>query len=419
MTSPLKLEFYGPRFSLFNSSGERSNDTGIPTALVIMKNDPNAKEAALQSILAIVTKGVEKSLFSFSYFQQILCEYVVCASPNEVQSLSSSLVDHSIHLLSTKYGSRVIAECAAYGTSKDRKKIMKSLKGYTRSSMLHHDAYIAVLRILDVIDDTVSAQKLILAELKLPIVDKKVRDTSSDEVEREKNSSLFDLALSDTGSKLFLFLLAKNQDTRKKYFDPAELQILRPKPMIIDGSSEIPTSKKDPETRRVELLQFLRKDLLELSQSHTSELLKSRCGSKVIIEVLKTFPMVDLVSSVVDSAEGSLKDGCSSLFEDPIGHKSFEKLLIPQSNNKTIVEEECIGLISAALFSRFKGKLLNSIGKSNRGAFVLSALMKSDQNGDVRKELKNAEKDIKRLSKKMEVDGKPNAGYKLLMSILD
>jgi pumilio family protein 6 len=421
ITSPLKLEFYGPRFSLFNHSGVQSDSTSTSVTLTtIIKHDPNTKEAALQSILAIINKGVEKSLFSFAYFQKILCEYVVCASPNEVQSLCPSLVDHAIHLLSTKHGSRVVAECAAYGTSKDRKKIMKSLKGYTRSSMLHHDAYIAILRILDVIDDTVSAQKSILAELKLPIVETKMKDISSDEVEKEdKKSTLLDLALSDTGSKLFLFLLANNQDIRKKYFDPSELEILRPNPMIQDGSSEIPTSKKDPKTRRVELLQFLRKDLLELCQSHTSELLRSRCGSKVILEVFKTFPVVDLVSSIIDATQDSLKDDRLSLFEDPIGHRSIEKMLMSQSNCKSATEEESIVLISTALSSTFKGKLLQSIGRSNRGAFVLSALAKSNQIGNVGKELKNAEKDIKRISEKMKDDGKPIAGYQLLMSVLD
>ena len=53
--------------------------------------------------------------------------YLTLAPPSDVRALCSSLVDHSIHLISTKAGSRVVAECAAYGTTKDRKRIMKSL----------------------------------------------------------------------------------------------------------------------------------------------------------------------------------------------------------------------------------------------------------------------------------------------------
>jgi hypothetical protein len=47
-------------------------------------------------------------------------------------------------------------ECAAYGTPKDRKKMLKALKGFVAQTLLHKDAYMVILRLADVMDDTVS-----------------------------------------------------------------------------------------------------------------------------------------------------------------------------------------------------------------------------------------------------------------------
>ena len=163
--SLLKLELYGPQFALF-ASGDLSNVTSNqPTLENIIEQQPTKREVALEHILGILSKGMDKDLFGFAYFQHLFSEYVTVASPNEVRAIAPSVVDHSIQMISTRQGSRVVAECVTYGTPKDRKRIMKSLKGYTRSSLLHRDAYLPLLRLVDVTDDTVAVNKSILAEL--------------------------------------------------------------------------------------------------------------------------------------------------------------------------------------------------------------------------------------------------------------
>lgn len=416
-TTKLKLEVYGPRFTLFNDSGSLSNTSNHPTLKTIIKDQPKGKEGALESLLSIINKGIDKGLFSFAYFQELLCEYVTVASSNDVRSLCSSLVDHSIHLLSTKAGSRVVAECAAYGTPKDRKRIMKSLKGYTRSSLLHADAYIAILRLLDVTDDTVTVQKSILAELQ--VLPKEVKQTvgppeSDDEGDDEesKQSPLLDIALSDTGSKMLLLLLAKDEDSKKRYFDPAELEILRPNPTIVESGTEVATSKKNPKTRRTELLQYMKKLLVELSTSHTGTLLRSRCGSRVLREVHANFPSKELSESIANACENRNSDEDEiSMFECPIGHLSLKGILANESGSTAHGESS----LAHVLCEKFGGKLVKTVASSNRGAFVLAALADVEK-AKVKKDVSTNE--VKKLMKTCKKEKKPIAGYEALLKVL-
>eukprot|EP00551_Chaetoceros_affinis_P006113 CAMPEP_0203670650 /NCGR_PEP_ID=MMETSP0090-20130426/6661_1 /ASSEMBLY_ACC=CAM_ASM_001088 /TAXON_ID=426623 /ORGANISM="Chaetoceros affinis, Strain CCMP159" /LENGTH=636 /DNA_ID=CAMNT_0050535557 /DNA_START=100 /DNA_END=2010 /DNA_ORIENTATION=- len=438
-TSKLKLEVYGPRFTLFNDSITISSNTSTsttsthPTLQSIIQNQNNkskAKDAALESLSSIIHKGIDKGLFSFAYFQQLLCEYVTVAPPSDVRALCPSLVDHSIHLLSTRSGSRVVAECAAYGTPKDRKRIMKSLKGYTLSSLLHCDAYIAILRLCDVTDDTVTVQKSILAELQVrPKKDdmkkKTVGPPDSDGEEEEDNddslrSPIIELALSETGSKLLLLLLAKDEESRKKYFDPAELEVLRANPTITENGEEVPTSKKNSKTRRMELLQYMKKILVQLCELHADELLRSRCGSKVMKEIHDTYPSKELTKAIVDACDldrGSTTAAdqnttTMSMFEHPIGHLSLKNIILNESASSSNTKRE--NSLSSEVYLRYKGKLVEKIASSNRGAFVLAAMAEADDNA--RKEISINE--IKKLIQVCKKDKKPVAGFEALLKVL-
>ncbi|CAM9779875.1 unnamed protein product [Laminaria digitata] len=51
-------------------------------------------------------------------------------------------------LLSTRPGSLAAAMCAAHGGAKGRKRMMRALKGYVAASLMHRDAYVAVMRLV-------------------------------------------------------------------------------------------------------------------------------------------------------------------------------------------------------------------------------------------------------------------------------
>ena len=222
-------------------------------------------------------------------------------------------------------------------------------------SLLHRDAYLAILRACDVMDDTVLVNKVLFAELhQNPLVDdaKKrkgtmviggsdTNDDDDDETKREEEvvvetSPILDLVLSDTGSKLFLLLLVSKEEgvstehhvaskeggndkatattattlRWQKYFDPYELSILHRNPTITEKGKDgpVPTSKKADEIRRQELVAYLKELLLGVCTSHAKEILRSKTGSRVLMEVCESYPSVEVYNAIVGACCASTTD---------------------------------------------------------------------------------------------------------------
>ena len=254
---------------------------------------------------------------------------------------------------------------------------------------------------IQVTDDTVSIQKSVLNEIL-------TKPTKENDAESTMNNAILDVALSDTGSKLFLMLLVKDVETRLKYFDPYERSILEPIATIKENGSEVPTSKKDPETRRNELLKHIKDPLIEACTENVRELLNSLPGARVLKEVYASAPSEKLAEAIVDVCVASLDDATNanagkkkdakedeilySVFESPIGHRSIKNLILCD-------EESTKPFVSKLLVDRL-GKRLPEIVGSNRGAFVAAALCKVPSVKDaVKKTFNSKKKDIEAKSK--------------------
>lgn len=379
-TMTLKQELYGPHFSLFVQD---IKSTPTLKSNLDSATSETQKQAAIKFVKDILSKGMTKSFFGFTYFQDLLAEFIEVADADEIRTMGSSIVDHSIHLLSTRTGTRVVAACAAYGTPKDRKRICKSLKGYTTSSLLHKDAYLALLRLVQVTDDTVSINKSVFNE---------ILTAPKDESNENAANPLLQLALSETGSKLFLMLLVEDDEARSKYFDPYERSILEAVAMVRENGQDVPTSKKDPAARRQELVKFLEPSVEELCTSHTMELLKSLPGSRVIKEFYNRTGSKAVANAVIKACESELENGDTDIFEDPVGHRTIKNLILCDADRDTAV-------FSTAFFEKFSGRLTDVV-KSNRGAFVVSALLKVDSLSEkVATKLKSMKKRLQELSR--------------------
>lgn len=395
-TAMLKQELYGPHFSLF-AADALQEDAPVPTLESNLLAVPEKRQVTLDFVRHLVNKGIEKSLFGLRYFQNLFSEYVAVAEPIEIRALAATSADHAIHLLSTRAGTRVVASLTAYGTAKDRKRILKSLKGYARSGLLHHDAYLAVIRLVQLTDDTVSVHKNLLNELLTAAKDSESTD-----------SPLLEIAVSDTGAKLLFMLLIADKDMRQKCFDPYEHSVLFPNPTILEDGQEVPTSKKDPEARRKELIKFLREPLVELCTKHTDELLRSQSGSILLREVYQAYHPEGVVSAAVAVCESALvgeqAEDTMSLFEDPSGHLAVKNLLLADATSKEAP-------FATAFYSSLKGQLVD-VAKSNRGAFVVGALFKIPSlKKDVVAELKKQANALKKLAAG---DG-PVSGFEALL----
>ena len=413
VTVSLRQELYGPHFSLFASSDmatsvdntkgkknekkttttkKNANDAPVGTLRSNLAAHPNKTDVTIEFVGNILQKGAEKSLFGFRYYQELFAEYIDVAPSSVLRKggLISNVVDHSVHLLSTRAGTKVVAACVAYGTPKDRKKVLKSLKGYTRSSLLHRDAYLAVLRILQVTDDTVSLHKSVLAEL---LKDTAANDSSNNnngdddnDDEDQESSPMLELALHENASKLFLTLLVADCDAQK-YLDPYEREILKANPTYVEGNEEIPTSKKNPETRRKELVLYLKQPLIRLCTDHTEELLRSLPGARVLKEVYSNYATAELVDALVQVCldavttkhEGDNEEQPTMLFEDQIAHFSIKNIFqCDTSTANAGSKDKNKQQRFATAFLKELEPHLGKVGSSNRGAFVLTALCKAE-----------------------------------------
>lgn len=429
--APLKLELYGPQYALFAScnpstdNDDKKNPSTLPTLASFVENNPDKRESTVTHLQSLIQKGLDKSLTGFSYFHSLLLDYVSVATPNDIRDfLTPALAEHSLHLISTRAGTKVVCDCVAYGTVKDRKKILKCFKGYTRSSLLHRDAYLAILRMVDVMDDTVLVNKMILAELlQSPDTEKE------DGADGEKPSPILDLMLSDTGSKLFLLLLVSkdemisSDDGKTSYrwlknLDPYEIEVLHRNPCVTENGESVPTSKKVDETRRQELVIFLKELLVDACVKHTEELMRSKAGSRVLLEVSEHFPSYELFSAVVDACADSLEnkrpeksgEKYLTILEDPVGHLTLKHLLLSESRKD--IDQDGAESLARMLYSKFQLRL-GEIASSNRGSFVLSALLKVPSvTKDVKKALRGFKKDISKLAKS-------SAGAKVLLDALN
>ena len=123
-----------------------------------------------------------------------------------MDDLVNQLIDFGPKMMSTKPGSKAMTVVVTHANVKDRKRIMKTLKGHMLESLLHDSAYLVILRLVDVTDDTVTVQKSLLDEIKSPQPD--IKYTATGEVIGTPLPPLVSLAHHRHGHKLLLRLLA-------------------------------------------------------------------------------------------------------------------------------------------------------------------------------------------------------------------
>lgn len=381
-TAFLKQEFYGPHFALFAS--EQSAADEAPTLRRNIEKLPDKKDKTIAAIASLVNKGAKKSLYGLTFFQEILFEYLSEIDPKEIRAFAATA--EVVHLFSSRPGSQAAALLISYGTAKDRKRMLKSLKGYTRSGLLHHDAYLAIIRLVELTDDTVSVQKNILNEL-----------VTAPAESEQKDSPLLELAISKNSSKLFRMLLAP--ESRQKLFDPFEHSVLFENPTVKEDGEEVPTSKKESSVRRQELLKFLREPLEQLCSKHTLELMKSQAGSCVLRDVYAAFRPSDVVTSIIEACQHD-----KSILEDFYGHLSIKNIVLSDVDDSE-------ALFSCKFIEAFAD--LNKVCETNRGAFIVEALCKVPS---VQKHVKKTV-NKKEIQKKMKGEGS-TAGFKVLLAAL-
>jgi pumilio family protein 6 len=304
----MRREFYGQEFAFFATD----ESVTVASALADAAN-PRRGAAALGALGAVLAKIVTKGLLDLTYVHELLAEYLENAEPTEVLHMATTLQDAPLHLASTREGTRAACACVAYGGPKQRKHMIKSMKDHVLKLATHPHAYLLLMRVLDVVDDTVLVGKTVLAEL------------------AAKPEDLLAVATHPQGRKVLLHLL---RPRHPMYNDPAELALmapaLAPKDLAALSTEEgraaaasaaggrdasaakkqakqsaenlVPTSKKAPSRRRNELLDVMKAPLEALCAAHAQEMMMDPNGADVLVEVVGLWGTEEVVAAAVEAA---------------------------------------------------------------------------------------------------------------------
>lgn len=335
-------------------------------------DDPKKTEKLLSHVTALLNKFVDRGLLALHFVQRLLFEYFdwleQAGTTGKLRfEMASAIADRIPHAISSRAGAA--AACAAFGfaSAKDRKKMMKSLKGYVGSTLEHRDAYIVPARMATACDDTVSSSKYLLDELvKGP--------PPAQGVATPKDHPLLAVATHPTAHRILLAIMSR-PDTLGRLFGPYERTFLAPTFLPgANGADPVPTSKKDPEVCRAQLLKGMKTATIALCERHARRLMEDRAGAAVLREACGAFP--EETAKDVAAATAS-KDG--DVFENPTGHLLWKQVLSAEADDGGDKDGDKDGgaPAAAALHEMYGGKLLQTVGASNRGAFVLCELSKA------------------------------------------
>ncbi|KAJ8623282.1 hypothetical protein MRB53_031811 [Persea americana] len=290
----LLLELYSTELQLFKDL----TTTNEGRIVDLIRKLGLQKSSVVQHMTKIIQPLLEKGIVDHSIIHSVLIEYFSIADKSSatdvIQQLSGPLLVRMIH---TRNGAKVGMLCVKHGSAKERKKIIKGMKGHV--GKVAHDQYgsMVLVCILSVVDDTKLITKVIIRELQ---------------------AILKELVLDKNGRRPLLQLLHPNC---QRYFSPDDLASLNSSvPSLcdrgeglevtvgaepeknketseIDGHKDseddeeslqfVDRSKKDPCLRRFELLMNsgLAESLIDTCIEFGGELLRSNFGREVIYEV--------------------------------------------------------------------------------------------------------------------------------------
>ncbi|RUS17606.1 armadillo-type protein, partial [Endogone sp. FLAS-F59071] len=399
-------EFYGPEFTLFNKplSGQPQQ-----TLDEVIRVQPEKKEGILKNLSETLSGTLDKGTLGHSIVHKVLLEYFTHADEKGVMNMVELLKEQVQEIVHTKEGAQVVMLSLSYSSPKDRKLMIKAMKPFLPKICVDEYAYLVLLRLFDVVDDTVLVGKAILGEI---------------------TKNLEDLLKNKFGRRVILYLLVGRNT---KYFFPETIKLLA-------SGDEIraKTSKKSPETRSKELLATISPHLITIVKEKAGVLMLDKLASQVVKEIMlhalgdKSEALNAILALVAENPE---KD--NHVVEDRFANRVL-KALVHADNAKDADEKayaarheiltNIVGSPSSAIEPLNAGPLLLDVIRpyvpryaTNWGSFVIVALAEEPQTrSEVLEILRPHMKALEEAAadKKQKENGGGNGGSKLLVEML-
>jgi pumilio family protein 6 len=303
---------------------------GLRSVEELLQQRPEKKEAVLAQLQRRLQRLADKpDVMRHPLAHRLLLDYLSLETglrPRE--ELAAHLREAVPHMVHTWEGARASCLVAELLSAKERKALMKSLKGLVVKIAREEHAHLFLLRLLDIVDDTVLSSRLLLQEILREPLPPLLQDRFA--------------------SRVFLNLLAPASQT---HFDESSRAVLQAPGPWVAYPEAVGRPKKDAQLRRSELLRHLLPALIDqlasASDTTTASLLRSLPASAVLTELLRhLLQPPEATSSSGGSAESSAEEEFSlkdlelliarlvavleadqSLLEDKVASRCFKRLI--------------------------------------------------------------------------------------------
>lgn len=240
-------ELWGREYALFQPSQ-------LSSLAQVFEAEPAAKPRVLKRMEITLTKAARKGLAVTSLVQRGLADLLQWGTHEQRLELVSAMRDAAVHIMHTRDGARIACACLRHGDAKDRKAVLKALKGFVPRAAQDVYGALVLCAALSFVDDTVLLTKSVWAELQ---------------------PELLPLACHPQGVLPLLHLL---KPASPSHFTPEQLGIV--------GEADPLASKKEPAQRAAELRKASLPALRALCATHAAPLARSPHGHALLYETL-------------------------------------------------------------------------------------------------------------------------------------
>ncbi|XP_006881429.1 PREDICTED: pumilio domain-containing protein KIAA0020 homolog [Elephantulus edwardii] len=376
----LAEELYGNTFQLLKSAEH-------PTLDKVLEAQPAKCELIMDEMKQILTPMAQKeAVIKHSLVHKVFLDFFTHAPPKLRSEMIEAIREAVVYLAHTHDGARVAMHCLWHGTPKDRKVIVKTMKTYIEKVANGQYSHLVLLAAFDCIDDTKLMKQIVISEL---------------------ISALPSIVSDKYGRKVLLYLLSPR--------DPAHT--VREIVEVLQKGDGNAHSKKDPETRRRELLEAISPALLSHLQGHAQEMVLDKSTCVLVPCVLGCAlgdgqPAMNAIASLAaDELQPGGRDGELHVAEHPAGHLVLKWLIEQDGKMRERGREGCF---AKTLVEHVGMKALKSWAAVNRGAIILSSLLQSSD-PEVASKVKAG---LKSLIPTLEKTKTPSKGVEMLLEKL-
>ncbi|KAH7908713.1 armadillo-type protein [Hygrophoropsis aurantiaca] len=265
----LLRDFYGKETALFTATRGTDDEKeaakkGLYGVLEGVEGERRKRVlSALKGNLITIFNNPDKGAITHAITHRALWEYLCAVNDmeNEREQLRKEIFESCQDVLAemvhTKDGSRVVRDFLAYGTAKDRKHIIKTIKPHVERMCTDDEAQLVLFTALDVIDDTKLTAKSLVSDIV---------------------SHAAKLATTPQGRRSLFYLILPRT---RRHFTPAQTVTIAE-----TDSIRATTSKKDNAIREAEIRKAASEGLLSFVEEHGVEVARDTGGSLVVLEIM-------------------------------------------------------------------------------------------------------------------------------------